>query len=262
MLKEINKIKKVADDLALSAGKILAQGYNKVRKITYKGRINIVTDIDEKSEKFLVKNIKKNFPTHKIIAEEGGEVKGEEDFCWYIDPLDGTSNYAHNFQFFCVSIGVEHYGKIIYAVVYAPLLNEFFWAAKNGGAFLNNKKISVSKISDINKAMLATGFPYDIKESSENNINYFTAFAKKSQTIRRVGAAALDLCYVACGRFEGFWEIKLSPWDMAAGKLIVEEAGGKVTGFDGKELNLFNKKIVSSNKILHNKMLEIIKKCR
>lgn len=262
MLKETSKIKKVADELAISAGKILAEGYNKVRKITYKGRINIVTDIDEKSEKFLVQNIKKNFPAHRIIAEEGGEVKGTAEYCWYIDPLDGTSNYAHNFQFFCVSIGVEYEGKIIYGVVYAPLLNEFFWAEKNKGAYLNDKKISVSKISDINKAMLATGFPYDIKESKENNINYFTAFAKQSQAIRRVGSAALDLCYVACGRFEGFWEIKLSPWDMAAGKIIVEEAGGKVTGFDGKELNLFKEKILSSNKILYNKMLEIIKKCK
>ncbi|MDA3792770.1 MAG: inositol monophosphatase family protein [Elusimicrobia bacterium] len=254
-----NKIyAEVAKKAAKEAGKLLLKNFAGPREISYKGRINLVTKMDTESEKLIVNIIRKNFPGHSILAEEGEYENIEGKFRWVIDPLDGTSNYAHGFGFFCVSIALQNpEGQIIAGAVYAPYLNEFYMASKGAGAFLNGKDIKVSEIKSLERSMLATGFPYDIAES-RGNIDNFNKFLLKTQAVRRPGAAALDLCSVAAGKFDGFWEMELNPWDTAAGVLIVTEAGGKVTDFDGGKYSIYDNKILVSNGIIHNEMQEML----
>ena len=256
----MQKIKKIALRIAFKAGEILLQNYGKVLEITHKGAhaINLVTDIDKKSEAFIVKGLLKRFPDHQILAEEGSLSKSTSPYKWLIDPLDGTTNYAHGFPFFCVSIALQIREETAFGIVYAPMLRELFIAEKGKGVTLNGKKIRVSTEQDLSKSLLATGFPYDVREAKRNNLNYFSSFLKKARAIRRAGSAAIDLCYVACGRFDGFWELRLAPWDLAAGVLVVEEAGGKVTNFSGKTLNIYNDDTVASNGKIHTQLLNII----
>lgn len=253
-----NKFKKIAITAAKNAGLILKKNLGKPRSIEYKGVIDIVTEMDRKAEDLIIKTIKKEFPEHGILTEESNERKSSSEYRWIIDPLDGTTNYSHGYPVFCVSIALEKEGEIILGVVYDPVLGELFTAEKGKGAFVNNKKIKVSKIRELTKSLLATGFPYDVRTSRQNNIDHFSNFAVKAQAIRRAGSAALDMCYVACGRFDGFWEIKLKPWDTAAAMLIIREAGGMVTDFNGGPFSMYSGETLASNGLIHNEMLNVL----
>jgi len=252
------EIKKTAVETALEAGALLKKRLGSPGRVDFKGAVNIVTEMDRKSEEFIVGRITRDFPDHGIIAEESDELTARGGYRWIIDPLDGTTNYAHGNPVFCVSIAFEDHGEVTLGVVYNPMLDELFIAQKQLGATLNNKRIKVSETSSLDKSLLATGFPYDLRTSGQNNFDHFRAFSLKAQAIRRAGSAALDLSYVACGRFDGFWEMKLSPWDTAAAALIVEEAGGRVTGFSGEEFSNFKPRCLASNGSIHDEMLSIL----
>jgi len=253
---------KIAKKAALKAGSYILKRLGKIREVRYKGEINVVTDVDKKAERIIINAISSSFPSHTFLAEENTQASSNKssDFKWIIDPLDGTTNFLHSFPVFCVSIALEHKGEIILGVVYDPSQDELFYAEKNKGAFLNNKRIRVSKVKQLKKALLATGFAYNVGRARNNNIDNFVNFIKNSQAIRRAGSAAIDLCYVACGRFDGFWELYLKPWDTAAGVLIVEEAGGKITKLDGLKYSVYAAEILASNSKIHSKMLKILSK--
>jgi myo-inositol-1(or 4)-monophosphatase len=262
----MEKFKKIAIQGALKGGEILKEHRGRVKHIGYKDEVNLVTEVDKISEEAILQIIKKNFPDHAILTEESKEFipeRKKSTYEWIIDPLDGTTNYAHGLPIYCVSIALEENGKIILGVVHNPNLDELFVAEKGKGAFLSwgrtKKRISVSQTTQLSKSLLATGFPYDIRTSKIDNLDHFANFYKKAQAVRRGGSAALDLCYLAMGRFDGFWELKLSPWDMAAGKLIIEEAGGKITDFLGGPFNIYLKEILASNGKIHQQMIEVLK---
>jgi len=219
--------------LARQAGQILRAGYQKEHQVDYKGVIDLVTEVDRQSEDYLLGEIRKQFPDHHILAEESGGTRGGEHQ-WYIDPLDGTVNYAHHIPIFCVSIAYASNGTLSLAAVYDPMRDEMFTAERGKGAHLNGRPLHVSGAVELQKSLLVTGFPYDAWDSEFDNFGNFVKFAKLSQGVRRLGSAALDLAYVAAGRFDGFWELALSPWDVAAGGLICEEAGARVTNVYGK----------------------------
>lgn len=250
----------VAKDAALKAGKLLRDNVSGTREISYKGEINLVTEMDRLSEKTVVETLLAAFPGHGILAEEGGRIENSSGYIWIIDPLDGTTNYAHGYPNFAVSIGLEKDGEIVLGVVYDPLRDELFSAQKGQGAFLNNRPICVSGHDTLIRSLLATGFPYDRATSEKNNLNYFKALLMASQEVRRSGSASLDLCSVASGRLDGYWELKLHPWDVAAGSLIVTEAGGKVSDFSGVNFSIHDKEIVASNGKIHELMIEVLGK--
>ena len=250
-------------DVALEAGKkageIIRDNFHKKKLIDYKGRINLVTNVDREAEKVVLDTIKKYYPEHNILTEETDHKQNpDQEYCWVIDPLDGTTNYVHGFPFVCVSIALQRNGKSIVGVVYNPILDELFHAEKGNGSFRNSEPISVSDNADFSKSLLATGFPYDMLDDERNNIQYFSKLIKKCRGIRRPGAAAIDICYVACGIFDGYWELELYPWDTAAGIIILEEAGGKVSKFDGSEFSIFDKEIVSTNGHIHGELLKVL----
>jgi len=242
-----------------TAGDILHRNITAKKDIRKKGAIDIVTQVDHAAERAILKTIRKNFPDHGILAEESGAQDGHE-FKWVIDPLDGTINYAHSFPMSTVSIAVEHKGEIILGGVLDPFRKELFLGRKGRGATLNGKKIRVSTINKLNQALLCTGFPYDQRQHADDYLAYFKNFLIRSQAVRRCGSAAMDLCNLASGRFDGFWELKLNPWDTAAAMLIVREAGGTVTDFSGKPYSIYQKEILASNGKLHKEMLKIIKR--
>ncbi|MGD9580319.1 MAG: inositol monophosphatase family protein [Vampirovibrionia bacterium] len=249
-----------AKKAALKAGEIHLKYYGKEKQIEYKANeFDLVTNADKESEEIIINTIKESFPEHDILAEESQKTELKTDYVWIIDPLDGTTNYAHNFPQFCVSIAVMYKGEIIVGIVYDAVKKEFFHGIKDEGAWLNDKKIEVSSIKEVSKSLLATGFPYNRTNKETNNFNYFEAFSLKSQAIRRPGSAALDLCYLACGRFDGFWELTLAPWDTAAGSLIVKEAGGKVTNFFSDNFDIFIRNIHASNPYIYDEMQSILK---
>jgi myo-inositol-1(or 4)-monophosphatase len=247
-------------ELALEAGRLLKEELRRSRTIEYKGEINLVTDADRMAEKMLLDGLKEAFPDHAVLAEESGahRVKNATHL-WIIDPLDGTTNYAHRYPFFCVSLALEIEGVLTLAVVHDPMLDETFTAVDGGGATLNGRRIAVSTEDDLSKSFLSTGFPYDLRETEEDNLSQFLRFMKRTLAVRRDGSAVLDLCYVACGRFDGFWEMKLSPWDVAAGALMVKEAGGKLTSFSGGELDIYSGEVVASNALIHEQMIDVLK---
>jgi len=253
------EIKKTALEMALEAGALLKRRLGHAGRVDFKGEVNIVTEMDRMSEDLIVGRITKDFPGHGIIAEESDERTAGGGYRWIIDPLDGTTNYAHGNPVFCVSIAFEDHGRVCFGVVYNPMLDELFVAERGGGATLNGVKISVSKTRSLDKSLLATGFPYDLRTSKQNNFDLFRAFSVKAQAIRRAGSAALDLSYVACGRFDGFWEMKLSAWDTAAASLMVEEAGGRVTGFEGEEFSNFKTYCLASNGSIHDEMIAVLR---
>lgn len=255
----MNSYMRTAIAAARRAGTILKARLGRKRKVGYKGAVNLVTEMDILAEKLIVGEIRSHFPDHAVMAEESGTVEKASPFRWIIDPLDGTTNYAHDFPVFCVSIALARDEEVILGVVYDPTREELFTAEKGKGARLNGRKIRVSSESNLSRSLLATGFPYDLRESRVNNFDHFHNFAVRAQAVRRTGSAALDLCYVAAGRFDGFWEMKLAPWDMAAGGLIVSEAGGRLTDFGGKPLKLSGKQVLASNGKVHRTMLGIVK---
>jgi myo-inositol-1(or 4)-monophosphatase len=256
--KQLRALAAFAEETALGAGKLLLEKSKGRNRIHLKGRIDLVTDADISSEKFIIKAIADKFPGHSILTEEQAPLDRDSDFRWIIDPLDGTTNFAHNFPFYCVSIALEYRRRLIVGAVYDPERKEMFCAFAGGGSFLNRRRIHVTDESRLDRSLLATGFPYDIGTSREDNLKFFNRFAKESQALRRAGSAALDLCYLACGRFDGFWELKLHPWDTAAAVLIVEEAGGKVTDFDGRKYSIYGKYILASNGRIHSQMKRIL----
>ncbi len=244
----------------IKASTILSKYATRSRTPKFKGEINLVTEADQHSQSAIIKILKKDFPQYGILSEENFETRSDSAIKWIVDPLDGTTNYAHNLPVYSISIALEVEQKIVLGVVYNPNLDELFFAVAGCGAYLNNKRISVSKTKTLNKSLLATGFPYDIRESQNNNLNHFNNFAVRAQAIRRGGSACLDLCYLAGGRFDGFWELKLAPWDMAAGYLMVEEAGGKVTDFKNRQFHINKKEMLASNRHIHGEMLKVLNK--
>ncbi|HSQ28026.1 MAG TPA: inositol monophosphatase family protein [Anaerolineales bacterium] len=221
------------ESLARQAGDILRTGYGQNHHVTYKGEIDLVTEVDRQSEAFLMGEIRRRYPHHAVVAEESGGLVGEACCKWYIDPLDGTVNFAHGIPIFSISLAYVQKGEIQLGVVYDPLRDECFSAEASKGAWLNGKQIRISDAEDLEQSLLVTGFPYDIRTHPQTNLDVFTKFSLKSQGVRRLGSAALDLCYVAAGRFDGYWELRLSPWDLAAGALIAREAGALVSDLQG-----------------------------
>jgi myo-inositol-1(or 4)-monophosphatase len=252
----------IAIEAATEAGKFLRHSLGKIKSVERKEgqERNLVTNVDKQAEEIIVRKIRQHFPTHNILAEEGTTGNAASEYCWIIDPLDGTTNFTHGLPIFCVSIAVQKKGETIYGVVYDPNRDEIFSAEKNVGAFLNGKKIVVSATDSLLHSLLVTGFPYNITENPDNCIEHFVNFLMQGQAVRRLGSAALDLCYVANGRFDGFWEVFLNPWDMAAGVLLVEEAGGTVTHFNGKQHSIFGKNVLASNGKIHLLMMEVLQK--
>lgn len=250
--------KKIAVNAALKAGKYIKKNIGRVRQVRYKSEINVVTEVDKKAEAIIVGAIGRSFPCHDFLAEEKKYKSKKSDFKWIIDPLDGTTNFLHTFPVFCVSIALTYKDDILLGVVYDPTRDELFHAEKSRGAFLNGKRIRVSKIRDIGKAIVATGFAYNVRKSRNSNIRNFTKILRTAQAVRRPGSAALDLCYVACGRFDGFWEYYLHAWDTAAAARIVEEAGGKITKLDGKEFSIYGKETLASNSKIHAQMIQTL----
>ncbi len=239
-------------------GAVLRENFGKVQAITYKGKLDLVTETDRCSEAVIVDFLLKHYPQFGILAEEQEEIPAESEYRWILDPLDGTTNYAHGYPFFAVSLALEFAGTIVWGAVYDPIRQELFTATAGRGANKNGSAIKVSSETCLVRSLLCTGFPYDVHESAENNINHFERFIKVAQAIRRDGSAALDLCYVGMGRFEGVWDMKLKPWDVAAGALIVLEAGGKVTGFDGAGFDINTHNILAANTCLHGEMLKVL----
>lgn len=247
-----------AMDAAKAAGEILLRSYEKPKNIEFKGEADLVTEMDRSSEKLIVEKILGQYPNHAIVAEETGSRKTNSEYRWIIDPLDGTTNYAHDLPLFSISIALEHKKEMIVGVVLDPVRPELFYAEKNRGAYLNGKPISVSRVDDLNRSLLVTGFPVKKREEAETNVQVFRAFTLRSQGVRRLGSAALDLCYVACGRFEAHWEYRLHAWDTAAGSLIVSEAGGRITDFGGKRFDPFGTETLASNGKIHNSMMAVL----
>jgi len=255
---DFKKELRFAKEIALGAGDILSKGMKQRLEVKLKGRVDLVTEIDLRSEKFITRRISRVFPDHSILAEEGGETQKRSSHLWIIDPLDGTTNYVHGYPAFCVSIGLEVERKMVLGVIYNPVHKELFYAIKGKGSFLNRGRITVSKETKLANSLLATGFPYDIAETNIDNLDNFARMYKVARGIRRGGSAALDICYMACGRFDGFWELKLHPWDTAAGIVIVREAGGRVTRIDGGKYSIYDKSILASNGKIHRQMQKIL----
>ncbi|HEX9902668.1 MAG TPA: inositol monophosphatase family protein [Acidobacteriota bacterium] len=247
-----------AVEAARSAGRMLRERAGQASEVSFKGEVDLVTESDNLSQKMIVAHLSTLFPDHDFLAEEGLCRESGSSYRWVIDPLDGTTNFAHHFPIFCVSIGLEVEGRAELGAVYDPLREEMFWGLRDEGAFLNGNRLQVSAVQDLGNSLLVTGFPYDIRQSRDN-IVHFNHFLVRAQAIRRTGSAALDLCYVACGRFDGFWEMKLNPWDVCAGALMVKEAGGRATDFSGNEFPGTVRHILASNGLIHGQMQEVLR---
>ena len=251
----------VAIEAALAGGAVLKSYYGRDFRIAFKGELDLVTQADTESEAKVLSVLRARLPEASILAEESGvstTSTGDDRQRFVVDPLDGTTNFAHAYPMFAVSIGYENEGEVRAGVVYDPVRDELFTAERGRGAFLNGKKLEVSRTEKVEHALFVTGFPYDLKDDLEGNLRLFTKFMGTARAIRRDGSAALDLCYLAAGRFDGFWEEKLGPWDTAAGALVVQEAGGQVTDFAGGPFHYSHKAIVASNGRLHDQMLKIL----
>ena len=252
----------LAERLARAAGRVQRERYETgVRISTKSAPIDLVTEVDHACEALIVEALRTERPGDAVLAEEGGgqDCAGAA-WRWIIDPLDGTTNYAHGYPRFCVSIGVEHQGVRGVGVVYDPLLEELYTAVRGKGAFLNGRRLRVSQEQELGRALIATGFAYDVRQSADDNLDHFGAFVKRARAVRRDGSAALDLCYLAAGRFDGFWELQLHPWDVAAGFLIVEEAGGLVSDLAGGPPPRSGRDTVASNGRIHAAMLALLGK--
>lgn len=245
-----------AVETAREAGTLLSQLSKQPREISYKRKSDIVTDADRRSETMILERIRRDFPDHAVVAEEGGGKQTGSDYCWYVDPLDGTTNFAHGFPVYCVTLALAYRDEVIAGVVYDPNREEMFAAERGAGATLNGERIRVSQTADLAESLLGTGFP-PFASNHDLNLQFFFKLTHLSHGIRRAGAAALDLCSVAVGRFEGFWELKLNPWDKAAGSLLVSEAGGRVTDLTGGPFSLHRDEIFASNGLIHETMLEV-----
>jgi len=245
-----------AGTAALKAGRILRQLYGQPHRITHKGAIDLVTEADVAAEQAIIAHLRAAFPQIGFLAEESSAMPTSMPStpCWIIDPLDGTTNFAHHFPWFATSIGYSEGGEIKAGAIYQPLLDELFLAVRGSGGWLNNERIRVSDTAELQQSLLATGFPYNIKEKIGEVMDVLTSILPRTQGVRRAGAAALDMAYVACGRLDGFWEINLKPWDTAAGLLLIEEAGGRVSDFRGNAFSPIDNEILVSNTLLHEQL--------
>ncbi len=250
-----------AVEIAREAGTLLAQLFKRPQEISYKRPLDLVTEADRRSEALIIERLRNCFPKHAVVGEEGGGQKTHSDYCWYVDPLDGTTNFAHGFPVFCVTLGLAYRGATITGVVYDPTREELFTAERGAGAYLNNKRIHVSKTANVPESLLATGFP-PFATNHNLNIEFYFRFTQLSHGVRRAGSAALDLCSVAAGRFDGFWELKLNPWDKAAGSLLVTEAGGRVTDLGGRAFDLLGDEVFASNGLIHDSMCQVFAEVR
>jgi len=245
-----------AIEIAREAGAILREGFDRPKTISYKGEVDLVTESDRRSEQLVVARLRTRFPDHGIVAEEGGGAAPTASYCWHVDPLDGTTNFAHGYPCFAVSIGLAEGGVPMVGVVFNPVSNELFAAARGEGAYRNDVRIRVSPVEKLATSLVATGFPTHRRKKS-SNINYYWQFTLRSHGVRRDGAAALDLCSVACGRFDAFWEFGLKSWDTTAGIVIVEEAGGRITDLHGQPYRLGGPSILASNQRIHQEVLQV-----
>lgn len=254
-----------AIETAREAGQILLDKFGRKINISKKGDIDLVTEADLASEKHIIEKIRSYYPKHSILAEESGAspvvIENEHVWKWIIDPLDGTTNFAHGYPCFCVTIALEHNGEIVIGVTFDPTRNELFAAEKGNGATLNGRHIHVSDTEKLSEALIVTGFPYDFKQR-ENFARHLTDFLLYSRGVRRDGSAAIDMAYVACGRFDGFWEEGLNPWDVAAGVLLIEEAGGLVSYYDDSPFSIYKPPICADNGLIHGEMLNVLKPSR
>jgi len=251
-------MKAIAIQAALKGGQVLLEKFGRGLKVCHKGEVDLVTDADRAAEAAIVQVLRGTFPRHDILAEEADYGHRESNYRWIIDPLDGTTNYAHGFPWFAVSLALEVSGEIRLGVVYNPIGRELFVAEKGEGAFLNDVRLRVSETDDLSQALLATGFPYDRKTSPVNNFDHFVNFQRTARACRRAGSASLDLACTAAGRFDGFWEMKLKPWDVAAGKLLVEEAGGHLSDFAGQPFDIYGRECLASNGLIHEQMQQVL----
>lgn len=247
-----------AIEAAHAAGRLQRARFGASFAISHKAEKDLVTEVDTASEEIIVGIIRESFPEHGILAEEGRYAESSSPWRWIIDPIDGTTNFAHGYPWFSVSIGLELDGKMVAGVICNPVSGHLFTAVRGAGAFLNGRRIKVSSRAPLSASLLATGFPYDCATSEENNFGNFVRFQRKARAIRRAGCASLDLAWVAAGGLDGFWELKLKPWDVAAGVLMIEEAGGRVTTFDGSEYTVSNHRILASNGLIHEEMVELL----
>jgi myo-inositol-1(or 4)-monophosphatase len=245
-----------AVEIARESGALLAELFTQPMEITYKRRSDLVTAADRRSEAMIVERLQRHFPEHGIVAEEGGGHSAPSEYCWYVDPLDGTTNFAHGFPMFCVTLGLARRGEVIAGVVYDPTRDDLYTAERGGGAYLNGRCLQVSRTEKLSECLVATGFP-PFATNHDLNIKFYFRFTELSHGIRRCGSAALDLCSVAAGRFDGFWELKLNPWDKAAGSLLVTEAGGRMSDIQGRPFDLLGDDVFASNGLIHDQMLEV-----
>ncbi|MEZ5400768.1 MAG: inositol monophosphatase family protein [Bryobacteraceae bacterium] len=245
-----------ATGIAKEAGALVARLYERRVGFELKGTADLVTEADRASEKLIVERLRSHFPTHGIVAEEGGGHESPSEFRWYVDPVDGTTNFAHGYPAFNVTLALEQAGRIVAGVIFDPIRDELFAAERGGGAYLNNHRIHVSKTPKLDEALLATGFP-SYKRHLSVNIHFFHQVAMISHGIRRSGSAAIDLAYVACGRLDGFWEFGLNPWDMAAGILLIEEAGGRCSDMNGNPADLRGKHLATTNTAIHGELIAL-----
>jgi myo-inositol-1(or 4)-monophosphatase len=249
----------VAIDVAREAGAFLKENFGREQEVDYKGRINLVTEMDRRSEELILRRLKAAFPGDDALAEEGGGGRSGSERLWIVDPLDGTTNYAHEYPVWSVSIALREAGDLKVGVVYNPLLDDMYAARRGGGATLNGRARRVSLVDDLGRAMIGTGFSYDLSgDEEQNNIGPFSRFLLKAQAVRRAGSAALAIAKVGVGRSDGFWERGLHPWDMAAGMLIVEEGGGRITDYDGRSPALDGRKLIATNGRIHQTMMEVL----
>lgn len=252
------------EEVSREAGSILMSGFRKKDlEINFKGKRDLVTEKDLESEKFITEQIINRYPEHTVVAEEGNNYQGNDSLRWYIDPLDGTNNYAHGIPIFAVNLALfdEKQYQVVAACTFDPNRNEMYTASKGQGAFCNNEKIHVSTTGNLGNALLVTGYPYEKDDPASNNTRETSAFMPHIRCLRRFGSAALDLCNVAAGYLDGYWEMGLKPWDMAAGLLIVAEAGGKVTAYNGTAATVHSSAICASNTLLHQQMTDVLQGC-
>jgi myo-inositol-1(or 4)-monophosphatase len=248
----------VAEAAVREAGRYLKANLHRRAETVFKGEVDLVTEFDTGAQDILAGRLSEAFPDHGILAEEDLSRDGTSGYRWILDPLDGTTNYSHTFPVFSISAALELRGRVVLGLVYDPMRDEMFSASAGGGALLDSRTIRVSGVADLGRSLLATGFPYDIRTSPVNNLGHWGRFILRAQAVRRCGSAAMDLCYVACGRFDGFWELKLKPWDVAAGVLIVREAGGSVSDFAGREHSLAVPETLATNGLIHEAMIQVL----
>jgi myo-inositol-1(or 4)-monophosphatase len=255
--------RRVAVDAARAAGRLLRDELSGARRIAYKGSpTNLVTEMDQRAEALILGRLRGAFPDDAILAEEHGAAGGRSGRRWIVDPLDGTTNYAHGLPLFGVSIALEEARRLALGVVYDPMRDELFVGERGGGATLNDAPIRVSATRSIDASLLVTGFPYNIRETADTNLPEYAAMSLRARAVRRLGSAVIDLAYVACGRFDGYWELRLGAWDVAAGAVLVDEAGGRITGVDGGALDVDAPTLLATNGLIHDAMLATLEEIR